>query len=1081
MGLFRKHRDENSEDFILNFNIEDDRSEIENAQPTEITPWDKREHITAPHAMTVDEILGKSTQNDTNTVTEKDGEHGETEPEFTADSQPEKAADTVPESIVIPKDAEPIFEKSEFHAETEEISTNVSDTAEENFEEYIKGIKVQSLKNYGIELPQNDVFKKDEKSDEESEQNALSEKIAENENKDEAEKHRTEKQSPEIQKTESAKLSPMAQQLYDRMMAERAKSTLRKEHSAAESAIFDETPEQSPEKENRTATESESIPAEDVTPPDQAPVQSAEETPKVQTETKAVSNAQEQETENRTTLPAFKSTENIADAIFESLNDNLFKAPLSHHGIGDSLLDKCKSFVKKEPVVRESIDDIIHDAEKNARERLFKAENDAETKYDFGMFSEKTDETEEQDDLASHADNADKKSSIFENENNDGVKNLQYSLADEDLTSDIAATRRIDITLDKDEANNIELNAEDGRRAAPEKIEEIKLHLEKLAEKEPPGEVPHLNLTGEEEAQLPENDVKSFENDVPVLDDYNSIDDLESVTADLAGKKVGITAKLLPTAFITAALFIIDYILKGVICNSSVTVYGWLNLILFAGVFVINFNTVKGLSGLVMGAPDMDTPYAISAAAVLLYTFVTVLLGTAHTLPSLCAAGALALLFNLIGKYSMIKRISRGFKTIANNRVKNAVTFVEDKLSASVMAGGSVIGEALICEGKPTTNVTGYLNNSYSDDAYEKKVTPLVVFTVIAATLCAVAAVIAGNDIYGALFAFCCVCVAACPVSAILVCNLPLGFASKKLKAYGAMIAGYKGADTISNANAVAFSAQQLFPEGTIKLYHIQVLSSCVVDEYVGYAAGVLKAANSPLAPVFTEMLETIDREAPFADSIKYENGMGVSGWVEDKHVFIGNRTLMEGHNIHTPALELDKKILRQGYFPLYFAIDQQLYALFIIGYEADENITYELRRLCSTGVTMLVNSNDPNITDEMLCDYFGLYKGSIKVLSPSGVTAYNTVNQYKDSVSAPAAYGDDLNGFLATVTAAIKIKSISSALLIMQIVFMCLGVGAVGYLTLTASLLKLPSLIISAVQLGFAAITALVAKLNQP
>lgn len=40
-------------------------------------------------------------------------------------------------------------------------------------------------------------------------------------------------------------------------------------------------------------------------------------------------------------------------------------------------------------------------------------------------------------------------------------------------------------------------------------------------------------------------------------------------------------------------------------------------------------------------------------------------------------------------------------------------------------------------------------------------------------------------------------------------------------------------------------------------------------------------------------------------------------------------------------------------------------------------------------GITMLIDSSDPNLTEEMICDYMGLYDDSVKVMSTAGCHMY--------------------------------------------------------------------------------------------
>lgn len=1011
MGLFKKHNDEYENDFILDFEpisatppAEEPVTETADAE-FGVTPWEQREHRSAPGSLTPNEILGVAPKQSGTSVSDS----------FVAPKVEKKAADLdQTRSFTMPSGDAPQFQEGDTHAETEKVAPKASEKDE---------LKLEA--------------------------EAIIRSITE---------RNEQKETPAPQKEEApvsrrdSGLSPKAQELYDRMMAERAKGRLAK----VEAEIYKKEPEKAEPK-----------------PAEEKPVE-------VKSELQSEMPIAEEPKKTVLPTPDAREGECTADAIFESLNDSL-NNPLRRHE-NQSLLSKCKNFVTQEiPINPErSIDDIIHAAELGARKRLSSLYDSGEfppptpkpaPKYDFDMFTDShipdtaTPDGIDGDTAVINLDSYTEESTFKEDVGKE-VKNLQYSLADEPTPPSIDATKVIEIEGE-------------GRQADPIKAAEWRMHLEALA-KEETGEVPptRMFLSGTEEAELPEGEIKESA-EAPSLDDYNSFSDAESVRTDIKSQIVSVTARIIPTAAITVILAVCDFAFKTALLGSATT-FILLNTVLLALALIINFNTLKGLIETFKGTPDMDSPAALSSTMILLYTIITAAAGNIDKMPTFAPIGALILLFNLIGKRSMLNRIRRGFEVIATEQEKNAVTFIEDNLSASVMAGGSVVGDALIAIGKSTKNVTNYLKNAYSEDAYEKRVNLLTIFTLIAAALLAVVAFFTAG-LMGSLTAFTLTCAACSPVSSLLICNLPFSIASKKLKAYDAMLAGYNSVETVANANAVAFDVKDLFPAGTIKLYNMQVLNRGAVDKYIASAAALLTATKSPLAPIFEEILESNGEEMPLIDSIKYENNMGLSGWIEDKRIFVGNRTLMEGHSIKTPSLELDKKVLRQGYFPVYLGIGDQLCALFIVGYEADEEITYELRRLCNTGVTMLVNSNDPNVCDEMLCDYFGLYPDSIKVLSPSGTTAYKSAVSFKESISAGASFGDNLCGLLSSITSAINLKNIISILLIVNTVLVCLSVGVVGYLTFSGILTSVSGLLAALCSLIPAAVTALIAYFKQP
>ncbi len=213
-------------------------------------------------------------------------------------------------------------------------------------------------------------------------------------------------------------------------------------------------------------------------------------------------------------------------------------------------------------------------------------------------------------------------------------------------------------------------------------------------------------------------------------------------------------------------------------------------------------------------------------------------------------------------------------------------------------------------------------------------------------------------------------------------------------------------------------------------------------------AAAVAIAAGSPLAQIFRGMLDNLsENDLPKVDGVRFEDKMGVYGWMGEKTVLIGNRNLLQAHHIEAPSNDVDQKILRSGYFPVYIAIDGAPVVLFIVKYEADENIAAEMQRLCATGMTVVVNPEDPNCTDMMLADYFEVSQESVKVMNHNGIAAYQKRMSEKDSVSAPAAFGKNISGFFYAVTSAVGLKSKIGLMTAVYIISAVLGFAAFGYM----------------------------------
>jgi len=409
--------------------------------------------------------------------------------------------------------------------------------------------------------------------------------------------------------------------------------------------------------------------------------------------------------------------------------------------------------------------------------------------------------------------------------------------------------------------------------------------------------------------------------------------------------------------------------------------------------------------------------------------------------------------FRALSKFFKSSYTLSNLKIIAQNGQKRAVKLIDDNAVTFAMVKNSIEGEALIAAPQKAENIKDYMKYSTFGISLGGR---LPIMTVISIIMSAIVGFTCGayfdGVVYGFYAAAAIQCFAALPVL-FLVDNLPLYRTAKKLNCKGAMIAGKTGAQNIEMANAAVLNACDIFPSGTVTLHQMKVLSENNLEDTIIRAASLTESLDSPLTPIFKRIAGTGNITVfPDSDTVKYEDRMGISGWVDNRLLFIGNRTLMEAHGIEVPPVEVDRKILMQGYFPVYVATRDKACALLVIQYNVDSAIAYELRRLTNLGVTLLVNSCDPNLTEEMICDYLGLYDDSVKVMSAAGCHMYkNTVTNAK-KVSAPAVYRSNPIALASIINCASKIKRSNLLLTIAYVVCACLGAVIFAYTSLGGS-----------------------------
>jgi hypothetical protein len=265
------------------------------------------------------------------------------------------------------------------------------------------------------------------------------------------------------------------------------------------------------------------------------------------------------------------------------------------------------------------------------------------------------------------------------------------------------------------------------------------------------------------------------------------------------------------------------------------------------------------------------------------------------------------------------------------------------------------------------------------------------------------------------------------------------------------MIAGKTGAQNLELANAAVLSSSDIFPDGTVTLHSMKVLSDNNIDNTILRAASLTEALGSTLAPIFKRIAGTNDfYTMPDSDTVKYEERMGISGWVDNELLFIGNRTLMEAHGIEVPNVEVDRTILRRGYFPVYLASGGKACALIVIQYGVDPTVALELKRIANLGITLLINNCDPNISEPMICDYIGLYEDSVKLMTNAGVHMYNACVTKTERTSAPAAYKGSAINYISVLNCASRIKRSTLILTVCYVLSACLGAVLFAYTAFT-------------------------------
>ncbi len=506
-----------------------------------------------------------------------------------------------------------------------------------------------------------------------------------------------------------------------------------------------------------------------------------------------------------------------------------------------------------------------------------------------------------------------------------------------------------------------------------------------------------------------------------VDDDYTCFADAKRIGMHLIDKLKSARTRILLTFIfeILLALPLIPSIHDMLYINQ--TFFGIISTAVFTVIYLINYDSVGAVIYLFRRQYRPESVSGVLGAFSLIYAIQSLIVGKNPYYTLLFIS--LTFIFKVIAVYMREAYILGNFRIVASKNKKYAIKFIDDKQITFAMAKNSVDGDVLVGVDAPCVNVHDFIRNTEIDKVTNRSFSIFVLISFIFSVLAGVFYWVYTSSLNGFLMALAVFSALLLSPTVYFTDILPLRSAAKRLNRLGGMITGSTAANKIELANAITLRSCDLFPSGTISLFNMKVLDPNKIDDTLLFAAAIAKQIDSPYRAIFSEIAKTVDKKVPTADSVKYEEKLGISGWVGNRHVFIGNRTLLEAHGIKTPPLEVDKKILRGGYFPVYVASDEKPCALLMVKYNVDEAIAFELQKLCASGVTLLVDTCDPNITREMVCDYFGLYEESVFVMGSSGAQLYKNSTKAEDDISSYAAHKGSPQAFISIFNAAAKIK----------------------------------------------------------
>lgn len=576
------------------------------------------------------------------------------------------------------------------------------------------------------------------------------------------------------------------------------------------------------------------------------------------------------------------------------------------------------------------------------------------------------------------------------------------------------------------------------------------------------------------------------------VEDYTGEDDEESIRFELNENIKKLFFRSVISGVIALLAIILAFITRlfpeGIIAAIPVApaAYAVFNLLLTGASVVLNrVAMLSGLTPLLRFKGNSDTAVAVAGVSAVIQTIVAF-----FTLGNLSAFNVnyyvvivlLAFFVNNVGKLLMVLRVKDNFRFLTAKGQKYAAKIYNNESVANKMLSGTPSEKNLIAYQHKTKFASNFLKISYAPDPSEDLASKLAPVTTIVALAVTVLYGVVKFSFTDAVNTLALLTALSIPVSTLLAVNFPVRKLCKTLNGYGAMVSGYPSIKQFCDSTAIMIDAGELFPADAIELEGIKTFENYNVDESLLCGIAILKEAQNPIANAFASVVSEAKETLPEVESVLYEDGLGLVGWINGERILVGSRSLMEKYRVEIPADDYEEKFVADGSQVTYLSRAGRPVAMLVTRYHADPELKSEMQRAEANGISFLIRTTDHNITDDLVAQLYNLFYRSIKVL-PTGLgnvlkEAQSVVEE--QSRSYLVTHGKAA-GLARAISGCVHIKQNISLAIVIQLIAVILGLLIASPVVLYADVSVMGTLEVLVYALFWAAAAIIAPAIQKP